>query len=226
MLERAAMEKLRTWASSLDPDPQHSSHVAELSLQLYDGLSQCGIFTLGPEYRRILEAAALLHQVGRSKAKEGHHKRSHRMICKLRPPLGWNAEEMRWVAVAVRYYRGTLPQNGSSWFVGLNSRRRAELIAVIGMLRLADALDDAHDHSISKLVIESHAGAVILYGDGLQRPQEISPRGERIARARYLLETACDKAIMPRPLPAKISAASNPAHLGHRAMAISASEPS
>ena len=41
-LEQAAMEKLRTWASFLDPDVNHSAHVTRLALQLYDGLAKQG----------------------------------------------------------------------------------------------------------------------------------------------------------------------------------------
>ena len=42
LLEKAAMEKLRTWASFLDPDPRHSARVTRIALQLYDALSQDG----------------------------------------------------------------------------------------------------------------------------------------------------------------------------------------
>src|SRR5271165_2185368 len=40
LLEKAALEKLRTWASFLDPDVQHSAHVTRIALQLFDALSQ------------------------------------------------------------------------------------------------------------------------------------------------------------------------------------------
>ena len=41
-LEQAAIEKLRTWASFLDPDVNHSAHVTRLALQLFDGLTKQG----------------------------------------------------------------------------------------------------------------------------------------------------------------------------------------
>ena len=85
-LERAAMEKLKSWASFLDPQPQHSRLVTQIALQLYDGLAQCEAVAVKPEYRRILEAAALLHEVGKSKNANGHQKRAYRMISKLNAP--------------------------------------------------------------------------------------------------------------------------------------------
>ena len=83
-LEQATMEKLRAWAAFLDPDQVHSSLVVKLALQLYDGVSQCGILRFSNSARRILEAAAILHEIGRSNQKKGgHQKRGYRMVCKL-----------------------------------------------------------------------------------------------------------------------------------------------
>jgi CHAD domain-containing protein len=199
-LERAALAKLKCWASFLDPDPAHSALVTKIALQLYDGLSQNHLVPVPAEYRRILEAGALLHEVGRSKSATGHQKRSYRMICRLKPPLGWTADQLRWVAITARYHQGRLPQITDSYFVGLSSRRRAELLRVIGMLRLANAFDFEHDRTITRVSVDRQNGGLILFAQGLQ---EISPSGERIARARYLLETTCRLPIAIRPLPAK-----------------------
>jgi CHAD domain-containing protein len=217
-LEQAALEKLKTWASFLDPDPAHSALVAHIALQLYDGLSQCHAIAIKPEYRRILQAAAILHEVGRSKDANGHQRRTYRMICRLKPPLGWTEEELRCVAATARYHQGALPHSGDSYFVGLSPKRRSELLPILGILRLANALDFEHDRTISRISIERENGAVILYAQGLQ---EISPSAERIARARYLLETACQLTIAVRPLPAKAMASSQTAVRKRRAARIS-----
>jgi CHAD domain-containing protein len=201
-LEKAAMEKLRVWAAGLDPDPRHSTQVARLALRLYDGLSQCETLNFQGDERRILRAAAILHEVGKSKGGNGHQKRSYRMICKMKPPFGWSDEEMRCVAAVARHHRGRIPQLSNSSFVGLSPKRRSELMPVVGILRLANALDEPHDQSISRLRVERCEGAVVLSVQGLQ---EISPNAEHIARARYLLETACGMPIMVRPLPGKTS---------------------
>lgn len=202
-LEKAAMEKLRLWAAGLDPDPRHSTHVSRLALSLYDGLLQCGILKLPGDDRRILRAAAILHDIGRSKNGNGHQKSSYRMICKMKPPFGWSEEEMRCIAAVARHHRGRIPQVSDSSFVGLSPKRRSELMSIIGVLRLANALDESHDQSISRIVVEQRDGAVVLSAQGLQ---EISPNAERIARARYLLETACRLPIMLRSLPDRTSA--------------------
>src|SRR5581483_139207 len=82
-LQDAALARLQTWASFLDPDLDHSAHVSDLALQLYDGLTQGDVLRPTDKSRRILKAAALLHNVGLAKTKRGHHKKSYRMIRKL-----------------------------------------------------------------------------------------------------------------------------------------------
>lgn len=204
-LDNAAMEKLCSWASFLDPDCKHSAHVGKIALQLFDALAQDSALVSAPCSRRMLEAAAILHEVGRSKDGNGHQKRSYRMICKLKPPLGWSEEEMRCVAAVARYHQGPLPQTSDSYFVGLGPGRRSELLPIIAILRLANAMDLEHDQSIARISVERRDGALTLYAYGLQ---EISPSAERIARARYLLETILRMPIIVRPLPAKSATSS------------------
>ncbi len=160
-------------------------------------------------YRRILEAAALLHEVGRSRGDRGHRKRAYSMIRRLTPPVGWSAEELQCVAVIARYHGGALPQIGDSPFVGLTPTRRRALLPMAGVLRLADAFDFPHDQQIDRLTVERRDGMLIVYGRGLQ---EISPVAERVARARYLLETTCACPIMVRPQATKPAAASPVGH--------------
>ncbi len=200
LLEKAALEKLRTWASFLDPDVQHSAYVTRIALQLYDALSQHDVVSNKPEYRRILAAAGMVHDVGRGKGAGGHLKRGYRMICKLKPPLGWSEEELRSVAAVARYHRGALPKTGDSYFVGLSAKHRSALLPVIGILRLANAFDAEHDKRVTRISVEQRDGMLNVYGQGLQ---EISPTAERLARARYLLEATSGLAIRILPLLAK-----------------------
>ncbi len=206
-LEQAGLEKLRSWGAFLDPDVTHSTHVARLALQIYDGLSQCGIPIGRPGDRRILQVAALLHEVGRRKPEDkhgnGHLQRSFRRISKLNPPLTWSEEDMRCVAAAARYHRGKLPVSSNSHFVGLSAKRRSDLLPIIGALRLADALDDNHDESVTQIAAERAGESVVLHAEGLQ---EMSPLAANVARARYVLEASCGLPMMVRGLSAKVPA--------------------
>ncbi len=206
------------WASFLDPDVRHSMHVTRMALQLYDALARHGVVSSKPEYRRILEAAGIVHDVGRSKGEDGHLKRGYRMIGKLKPPLGWSEEDLCCVAALARYHRGGLPKNGDPHFVGLTAKRRSELLPVMGILRLANAFDAGHDRKVTRLSVDQRDGMLNVYGQGLQ---EISPAAERLARARYLLEATSGLAIRIRPLLAKPATSSRVARRTVRVAAVS-----
>src|SRR5277367_2420452 len=81
-IETAALSRLKLWASFLDPDFKHSTHVARLALQLYDGLpvKEPPSDAESANQRAILQLAALLQDVGRSKDEKGHHKASYNLI--------------------------------------------------------------------------------------------------------------------------------------------------
>lgn len=206
-LEEAALEKLRTWASFLDPDIPHSARVTQFALELYDGLARCGAIKAVAEGRRVLQAAAILHEIGRSHVNGhhgGHRKRGQQMVAKLKAPLGWSDEEMRDVAALVRYHRGALALRNHSPLVGVAPGHRAELLRLLGILRLANAFDDAHDGSVCRITVERRNGFVVLSGEGLRR---LSQNAEKVAQARYLLETMLRDAIVIRHAARKSSAA-------------------
>src|SRR5713101_1216320 len=123
-LRAAAMSRLRVWAGYLDPDFSHSQRVAQLALLLYDGLKDVGLMPPGAgnpapvdsaplnanlnmnyDSRAVLQAAALMHDVGKAKGAENHQKRSYRMIRGLARPVGWSARELELAAVVARYHR-------------------------------------------------------------------------------------------------------------------------
>lgn len=76
-----AVARLEVWAGYRDPDIAHARHVALLALQLFTGLD--GDLLIGSanpaDARIILEAAALMHDVGHAQAGSKHHKVSGRM---------------------------------------------------------------------------------------------------------------------------------------------------
>jgi CHAD domain-containing protein len=196
-LARAAFEKMRTWAAFLDPDDKHSQLVTELALEIYDGLVREGVLAESDSSRQILEAAAVMHDVGRGKD-GGHRKRGYRMIREQKPPVGWSEEYLQCVAIVAHYHRGSLPPSNHPIFAGLPGQRRNELMPLAGVLRLANAFDELHDQRISSVVVERRNGALMLYARGLT--SSISSFGEQLAQARYLLETCIGMPIMLRPL--------------------------
>src|SRR5260370_30342263 len=90
--------------------------------------------------RAVLQAAALMHDVGKAKGAENHQKRSYRMIRGLARPLGWSARELELAAVVARYHRGALPRPRGKAMLLLELPDRAIAMELGGGLRLAGAL--------------------------------------------------------------------------------------
>ena len=196
-LAEAALEKMRTWAAFHDPNDRHTELVRRLALEIFDGLAREGLLPESEPARRMLQAAAAMHDVGRGKS-GANRKRGYRRIRGLKPPVGWTEEYLQCVAIVAHYHRGALPPSNHPIFAGLPAQRRAELMPLAGVLRLANALDDLHDERVRSVTVERRGEMVVLYADGLT--SSVNPFGEQLARARYLLENAIRKPIVVKPL--------------------------
>jgi CHAD domain-containing protein len=212
-LRAAATSRLRTWAGYLDPDFAHSKRVAQLALRLYDGLNHARLLTpkAAPpspdaDPRAVLQAAALMHDVGKAKGEENHHKISYRMIRSLPRPLGWSARELELAAVVARYHRGALPHPSAKTMRALDLPDRHQAMQSAGILRLANALDkrppvDAPEEAPRLEVHLQEANApdrtVVVRVAGYSSMERSA---EGVAAARHLLETVLRRSILVRPL--------------------------
>jgi len=198
-IQAAAMARLRLWASFLDPDFVHSQRVAELAQQMFEGLAGFGLAPSSPnqDLRSILSAAALMHDVGRSKHEKGHHKASYRMIGRLDPPLGWTASELQLTASVARFHRGALPQFRHKALQELAPDQKQIVLHLSGILRLANALDSESGGRIQHLQVEAKDSHLLVSASGYA---PWTRAAEDIAGARYLLELVLRRPVLMKPL--------------------------
>jgi exopolyphosphatase / guanosine-5'-triphosphate,3'-diphosphate pyrophosphatase len=142
--ERTAPDPLllfREFAERCQSDRRHVEQVRTLALQLFDQLGDA----LGcePEDRLLLEAAALLHDVGQLVSYRKHHKHSFQLIGHAER-LGLPPRERLIVALVSRYHRRTGPRRKHADFASLPAADRAIVLRLSGLLRLADGLDRGH----------------------------------------------------------------------------------
>ncbi len=111
-LRSAGLSRLAEWAYFLTPDFSRVRRTAKLSLQLYDGFANCGLIARDANIgeRSILQAAALLQEVGHSKKGKAHHKHSYRMIRNIAAPPGWSKRDLEIAALIARFHRRALPR--------------------------------------------------------------------------------------------------------------------
>jgi exopolyphosphatase/guanosine-5'-triphosphate,3'-diphosphate pyrophosphatase len=194
LVQTALIERLRLWASMLDPDPRRSQRVAELAGQLFDALEALGMNPVdGDSLRSVLFAAALMQDVGRSRHERGHHKTSYRLIHKMAPPLGWSAQELQMAAAVARFHRGALPRSRHPALQPLSAALRRPVMYLAGVLRLANALDLCQDGTAQRLKVEDNQGAVIVRAPGFE---PLGPAAAEVAAARYLLELVLRRPIL------------------------------
>lgn len=231
-IQEIATRRMKLWAKVLDPDFDHSERVARFSLELYDGLMSSGLLGSAPaasvaqqngtgDPRASLYAAALLHDVGKVKGQKGHHKESLELIKKHGTPLGWKEEDIQRAAVVARFHCGALPTRRHKLLRDLLPPEQKTTIQLAAILRLANALDVAHDGHIRKIRIETPVQtknhtrgtngfrpkpaalgkneALVIGAEGYV---EGTPTAQSVAAERYLLESVLRHPVVVRPIKA------------------------
>jgi len=226
-IQEIATRRMKLWAKALDPDFTHTERVARLSLQLYDAINTAELFgkPTGAHYngnateaRTSLYIAALLHDIGKAKGKKGHHKETLELIKKHGTPLGWKDEDMLRAGLVARFHTGALPTRRHKVLRDLLPDEQKTVIRLAAVLRLANALDIAHDGHIRQVRIENLDGtSSIRRINGLPRkPPTLrknealviaaegyadgSPTARAVAAERYLLETVLRRPIVIKPV--------------------------
>ncbi len=147
-------------ADQLDPDPAHARHVAHLSLRLFDELA--GYHGLGPSDRALLEASALVHNVGLAVSHSAHHKHSYYVIRNSERMTGYNERELEVVALVARYHRKSMPKSSHPEFQELMARDQRRVMVMAGLLRVAIGLDRTHRHAVGDVSVAVTDDAIII----------------------------------------------------------------
>lgn len=151
----------------------HCAHVAKLALslldQLGDALATDGVrpeWTLG-EARLILEAAALLRDVGYFINYKSHHTHSYHLIVHGDFP-GFTRRQVEVIANVARYHRKALPKKKHAHFMRLEPEDRTLVKRLAAVLRLADGLDRTHSQRIDtvQLTLTQGVAQLVVSGQG------------------------------------------------------------
>jgi exopolyphosphatase/guanosine-5'-triphosphate,3'-diphosphate pyrophosphatase len=153
------------FARSCHHDEEHSSQVARLALQIFDALAEPAGFS--EKERRMLEAAALLHDVGYFISYSGHHKHTYHLI-RHTDLFGFTPREREIIAHVARYHRKSLPKKKHESFVRLTLQDQQLVMRLGGILRLADGLDRRRNSLVSALdcSLSRSAFTVNVAGEG------------------------------------------------------------
>ena len=157
---RQMLAGARSFSRRLERDQRHAEHVRELSLELFDQLQP--LHHLPGEARVILEAAALLHDIGHSISHKGHHKHGEYLTMNGYIP-GLEGRERALTAAVVRYHnRKAEPEGHHISYGTLNNSDRRLARRLASVVRIAEGLDHSHRERITSIRAAFQRGAVGL----------------------------------------------------------------
>jgi exopolyphosphatase/guanosine-5'-triphosphate,3'-diphosphate pyrophosphatase len=167
-------------------DGRHPRHVAQLSLELFDGLQRAHRF--GPEERELLEYAALLHDIGAAIGYDGHAEHSSYII-RNGSLRGFSAAEIALIACTARYHGKARPHRHDPEFRDLGKPERRCVRWLSAMLRIAEGLDRSHYQLIRGLrVIHGRQRVSILVAARREAQLEIWAGQQRTRLLERLLD--------------------------------------
>ena|SRR5438477_1992836 len=199
-----ALEEVLALMQTMETRPLHVTHVTNLALQLFDGLSS--LHGLGERERVLLEAAGYLHDIGHQfdYLGTGHHKESARLI-REHPWKNFSAEEVKIVALVARYHRKGLPETEDPHFAELPGSQRRIVQCLAALLRLADSLDRNHEQFVTRIKTDILPNQLVFHleitGPVLREVSTAQKKGD-LARAvfqRDLVFMAGDELIKAQP---------------------------
>lgn len=167
----------------------HAQHVCRLALALFDALRP--LHGLGDHERELLEAAALLHDVGYHIASDQHHKHSYYIIRHAVMP-GFSSTEAEIIANIARYHRKSHPKQKHENFVVLPERWQHVVRWTAACLRIAEGLDRRRQQRVQSLVVQLDGGTLRLV---LGAQEDVSIEVWGAQRRAALLEEVSGKRI-------------------------------
>jgi exopolyphosphatase/guanosine-5'-triphosphate,3'-diphosphate pyrophosphatase len=142
------MEWARLFARKCRANERHCEHVGKLALQVFDGIRTR--YALPAVGRDVLQAAALLHDIGYLISHSKHHKHTYHLIMHGDLP-GFSPHEVELIANVARYHRRAFPKKSHENLVRISKEDRRLIGRLSGVLRIADGLDRTHSQSVASV---------------------------------------------------------------------------
>lgn len=152
-------------------DAPHAYHVSQLALNIFYQLHT--LHGLPEKYASILNAAAMLHDIGLFIADAKHHKHSYYLI-KSSGMNSFNKLDLDIVANVARYHRKAHPSQKHLGFSQLSPANQDVVRKLSALLRVADALDFRHEQKVKTVTCSvKKSKTLTVVGSGANLREEI-----------------------------------------------------
>jgi len=190
-LRDVSRRSIRQLAERCDDDPAHSAHVAQLAVELFDGLAP--IHGLDDTARDYLEAGALLANVGLVVSHSKHHLHAYYVI-RNSELAGLTDAEIEVIAQVARYHRKSAPKASHTAFAALPATTQDLVRTLAAILRVAIGLDRSHQHRVRRLDVGVRGKRVVI-GAVPQPDDDISLELFSADERKELLEAVLDRRV-------------------------------
>ena len=134
-------------------EPSHPREVKRLCTILFEKISN-EVRAMPSRELEILQAAAILHDIGYAVEAKSHNKHSRDIILK-EGIKGFSDTEVKMTACIARYHRGNLPDKNRHELYGSFPKSVRKIIKrLAGILKFADGLDLEHKPLIKDIEIQ------------------------------------------------------------------------
>ncbi len=165
------LQLMREFVDRCRGERRHVEQVRVLAIALHEQLAAA--LGGGAEDAWLLEAAALLHDVGQLVSYRNHHKHSYQLIMHA-DRLGLDSRDRSLVALISRYHRKKGPSRKHEEFARLNSDDQDTVRRVSGLLRVADGLDRGHTASVDKVTVSLENGRCVIRASPRMKGADVS----------------------------------------------------
>ena len=142
---------------------EHGERVADLALQLFEGTKDR--HGLDASYEELLEAAALLCNVGLAISHDRHHLHSYYVIRNTDLLAGFTDHETELIALIARYHRKSAPKSRHTEFASLAEHDQRAVRVLAGILRIAVGLDRTRDGVVTGVRVDDDGEVVRVVAD-------------------------------------------------------------
>ena len=143
-------------------DRNHAASVERNALLIFDSLRRVHGFSR--RERRLLQTAAVLHDIGKFVNSKYHDLYSCHLIIDSNISALTTAD-MALIGNICRYHSGTVPSMSHREWAALTQEERLTASKLAAILRLADALDRGHNQKFAKIEIDLADNELIVTGE-------------------------------------------------------------
>ncbi len=146
-------ESVRAFGAACNYDRGPAEHVGALAVNLFDLLRD--LHGYGEGERRLVEAAAVLRNVGHHINYQRHHIHTYHLVRHANLP-GFTPREIELIANIARYHRRGVPRKQHPNFSCLSRSDRERVRRLAAIVRFVDGLDRSHRQRVQNIEVSLH----------------------------------------------------------------------